>query len=277
MNTFAQHARSYLFVPANRTERFEKALNTEADAVIIDLEDAVPADLKHAARESLSLWLQAHPEHQVMIRINARQSKWFQDDLNLLQFANVMAIVLPKTESAADIHAVTAIRALDIYALIETPRGLAQVREIAAAASVKALMFGSIDFQLEMDMQGGYHELLAFRNEIVLASKLAGIQAPVDGVTVDFKDEALIELETRQAKNLGFGGKLCIHPNQVALVNQTFSPTAEELEWAHRVLHAEAQAAGQAVSLDGKMIDLPVILKAKKLLQQAALNVKQDQ
>ncbi|CAB1221787.1 HpcH/HpaI aldolase/citrate lyase family protein [Acinetobacter bouvetii] len=277
MKPFAQHARSYLFVPANRTERFEKALNTAADAVIIDLEDAVPADLKHAARESLSLWLQAHPEYQVMIRINARQSKWFQDDQNLLQFANVMAIVLPKTESAADIQAVTAIRALDIYALIETPRGLAQVREIAATASVKALMFGSIDFQLEMDMQGGYHELLAFRNEIVLASKLAGIQAPIDGVTVDFKDEALIELETHQAKNLGFGGKLCIHPNQVALVNQTFSPTAEELEWAHRVLHAEAQAAGQAVSLDGKMIDLPVILKAKKLLQQAALNVKQAQ
>ncbi|WP_312159006.1 CoA ester lyase [Acinetobacter sp.] len=269
MNKVNQPFRSYLFVPANRVERFEKALNTSADAVIIDLEDAVPADLKVSARQSLEQWLINHPEHQVMIRINPRQTEWFKDDVKLAHLKNVLAIVLPKTESAADIQQVLNERELDIYPLIETPFGLANVRQIAAAPSVRALMFGSIDFQLEMNMQGGYYELLAFRNEIVLASKLAGIESPVDGVTVDFKDEALIQLETLQAKNLGFSGKLCIHPAQVNIVNQTFSPTLPEIDWANRVLHAVDLAQGQAVSLDGKMIDLPVILKAKKILQHA--------
>ncbi len=120
-------------------------------------------------------------------------------------------------------------------------------------------MFGSIDFQLEMNMQGGYEELLSFRNEFVLASKLAGIEPPIDGVTVDFKDEALIEHETQQAKNLGFTGKLCIHPNQVKIVNKVFSPTEDEINWANKVLKVVDEAKGQAVSLDGKMIDLPII------------------
>ena len=272
MEKVNKSARSYLFVPANRVERFEKALNTSADAVIIDLEDAVPVDLKISARESLKQWLVEHPQHQVMIRVNAKQTEWFQEDIQLAMLSNVIAIVLPKTESVEDIQAVADIRNLDIYPLIETPLGLAHVRQIAAAPSVRALMFGSIDFQLEMDMQGGYHELLSFRNEIVLASKLAGIESPVDGVTVDFKDEAIIQLETQQAKNLGFAGKLCIHPNQVNIVNQTFSPTSQEIEWAHRVFYVVDEAQGQAVSLDGKMIDLPVILKAKKILQQMEYN-----
>jgi citrate lyase subunit beta/citryl-CoA lyase len=123
-----------------------------------------------------------------------------------------------------------------------------------------------------MNMQGAYHELLYFRNEIVLASRLANIEAPVDGVTVDFKDVALIQLETEQAKNLGFAGKLCIHPNQVEIVNQVFSPRTVEIEWATRVLQTVEAAQGQAVSLDGKMIDLPVILKAKRILEQATFS-----
>ena len=270
MNKVNKSARSYLFVPANRTERFEKALGTGADAVIIDLEDAVPPELKVTARQSLQEWLANHPDHQIMIRVNSSQTEWFDDDILLAQYANVSAIVLPKTESIDEIEKVLAIRALDIFPLIETPVGFAKVREIAKANQVRALMFGSIDFQLEMNMQGGYFELLSFRNEIVLASKLAGIDAPVDGVTVDFKNEELVQLETLQAKNLGFAGKLCIHPNQVKIVNDNFSPNADEIDWAQQVLAIVEQAQGQAVSLNGKMIDLPVILKAKKILEQAA-------
>jgi citrate lyase subunit beta / citryl-CoA lyase len=272
MEKIQKSARSYLFVPANRVERFEKALNTQADAIIVDLEDAVPVDFKIPARERLKYWLTDHPQKNVMIRINSKNSEWFADDIQLAKFTNVQAIVLPKTESVADIDAVTAIRAIDTFALIETPLGFANIRQIAQAKSVKALMFGSIDFQLEMNMQGGYEELLSFRNEFVLASKLAGIEPPVDGVTVDFKDEALVEKETLQAKNLGFSGKLCIHPNQVAIVNTTFTPTDIETAWAQRVLDAVNEAQGQAISLDGKMIDLPVILRAQKILKQAGLN-----
>lgn len=272
MEKVQKSARSYLFVPANRVERFEKALSTQADAIIVDLEDAVPVNLKVSARESLKHWLMEHPQKNVMIRINSKTSEWFADDTQLANFRNVQAIVLPKTESAADIAAVTAIREINIFALIETPQGFANIRQIAQAKSVQALMFGAIDFQLEMNMQGGYEELLSFRNEFVLASKLAGIESPVDGVTVDFKDETLVERETLQAKNLGFAGKLCIHPNQVNIVNTAFTPTDAEMEWAQRVLEAVHQAQGQAISLDGKMIDLPVILRAQKILKQAGLN-----
>lgn len=270
MDEVTKSVRSYLFVPANRTERFEKALSTDADAVIIDLEDAVPPELKLSARESLTHWLLDHPNQQVMIRVNSSQTEWFNDDLQLAKYPNVSAIVLPKTESSTEIQAVLKIRSLDIFPLIETPAGFINVRDIAKTANVRALMFGSIDFQLEMNMQGGYYELLSFRNEIVLASKLAGINAPVDGVTVDFKDEVLIALETQQAKNLGFAGKLCIHPNQVGIVNNGFNPTQMEIEWAQQVMNIVDEAQGQAVSFNGKMIDLPVILKAKKILKQVA-------
>ena len=268
MEKVQKSARSYLFVPANRVERYEKALNTKADAIIIDLEDAVPIDLKISARDKLKSWLTDHPQENVMIRINSKSSEWFADDIQLAKFSNVQAIVLPKTESAEDIATVTTIRAVDVFALIETPLGFANIRQIAQAKSVKALMFGSIDFQLEMNMQGGYQELLSFRNEFVLASKLAGIESPVDGVTVDFKDETLVERETLQAKQLGFAGKLCIHPNQVDIVNTAFTPTDAEITWAQRVLTAVHQTQGQAISLDGKMIDLPVILRAQKILKQ---------
>ncbi|WP_257224550.1 MULTISPECIES: CoA ester lyase [unclassified Acinetobacter] len=270
MNKVMKSARSYLFVPANRVERFEKALNTDADAVIIDLEDAVPFDLKQSSRDDLTAWLQDHPELQVMIRVNSSQTEWFLADIELAKFPNVSAIVLPKTESSAEIEAVLKIRNIGIFPLIETPLGFANVRQIACTKHVIALMFGTIDFQLEMNMNGGYLELLSFRNEIVLASQLAKIQAPVDGVTVDFKDEDLIRLETQQAKNLGFAGKLCIHPNQVNLVNQTFNPSSQEITWANQIMQAVEEAKGQAVSLNGKMVDLPVILQAQKIIDRAS-------
>lgn len=268
MEQIKKSARSYLFVPANRIERFEKALNTEADAIILDLEDAVPIELKVPSRHALKEWLIAHPEHQVMIRVNSRNTEWFANDIELAKLDNVCAIILPKTETSQDIEAILAIKHIDTFALVETPLGFANIRQIANTKSVKALMFGSIDFQLEMNMQGGYFELLSFRNEFVLASKLAGIDAPIDGVTVDFKDETLIELETQQAKNLGFAGKLCIHPNQINIVNRTFTPTDAEVEWARKILKTVDEAQGQAVSLEGKMVDLPVILRAEKILKQ---------
>jgi citrate lyase subunit beta / citryl-CoA lyase len=272
MNKNITLSRSYLFVPANRIERFEKALNTAADAIIIDLEDAIPAHLKNVARKNLKQWLLDHPEHKVMIRINPQQTEWFNEDVQLSKLSNVIAIVLPKVETPEDIQAINTIQQIDIFPIIETPLGFSNVRHIASTISVQALMFGTIDFQLEMDMQGSYLELLSFRNEIVLASKLAGISSPIDGVTVDFKNEALLKLETLQAKKLGFTGKLCIHPNQIQIVNEIFTPSTKEIEWAQKVLLAVDNGEGQAVSLDGKMIDLPIILKAKKLLQKYELN-----
>lgn len=264
-----QTPRSFLFVPANRPERYTKALNSGSDAVIIDLEDAIPAEHKLESRALLKQWLLDHPTEKVMIRVNAFQTEWFAEDIQLAQFSNVIAIVLPKAEQLQEFEAIQHIRTIDIYPIIETPYGMAQVKEIAQFPAVRALMFGSIDFQLEMDMSGDFLELMYFRNKIALASKLAGIANPIDGVTADFGNTELVMTETLQAKKLGFQGKLCIHPSQVKIVNQTFNSSPEEIQWAQQVLEAVKAADGQTISLNGKMIDKPIISKAEKILKQA--------
>lgn len=264
-----QTSRSFLFVPANRTERYSKALNSGSDAVIIDLEDAIPTEHKLESRALLKQWLLDHPTEKVMIRVNADQTEWFAEDIQLAQLSNVIALVLPKAEQKQAFEAIQKIRSLDVYPIIETPYGMANVEQIAQFPAVQALMFGSIDFQLEMDMTGDYLELMSFRNRMVLASKLAGIENPIDGVTADFTNTELVRTETLQAKKLGFQGKLCIHPNQVKIVNQTFNPSPEEIQWAQEIIKAVQAADGQTISLNGKMIDKPIILKAEKILKQA--------
>ncbi|EPF71023.1 HpcH/HpaI aldolase/citrate lyase family protein [Acinetobacter rudis] len=263
-----QKIRSMLFVPANRPERYSKALNSGSDAVIIDLEDAVPEADKITARVQLKQWLIAHPEQQVMIRVNADQTPWFTEDILLAQYANVCAIVLAKAEQERAFEAIKSIRNLAIYPIIETPYGMAHVEEIAGFPAVQALIFGSIDFQLEMQMTGDALELMYFRNRMVLASKLAGIAQPIDGVTADFSNLELLSDETIQAKKLGFQGKLCIHPKQVDIVQQVFKPSFAEVQWAKEVLAAVQAAQGQTISLNGKMIDKPIISQAEKILQQ---------
>ena len=262
------HYRSFLFVPANRNERYLKALQSGTDAVIIDLEDAVPIALKVTAREILKQWLIQHPEFKVMIRVNAFDTEWFAADIQLAQFANVSALILPKAERELAFTAIQQVRELAIYPIIETPYGMSSVEKIAHFSGVKALMFGSIDFQLEMDMQGDFLELLYFRNRIVLASKLAGLDSPIDGVTADFSNTDLVKTETLQAKKLGFQAKLCIHPRQVNIVNDAFKATQAEIQWAIEVLDAVQANQGQTISLHGKMIDKPIIAKAEKILSQ---------
>jgi len=263
-----QVTRSFLFVPANRPERYIKALNSGSDAVIIDLEDSIPAEYKLESRALLKQWLLEHPTDKVIIRVNSFQTEWFLEDIQLAQFSNVIAIVLPKAEKIKEFELIQHVRIIDIYPIIETPYGMAHVKEIAQFPSVRALMFGSIDFQLEMDMSGDFLELMYFRNKIALASKLAGIANPIDGVTADFSNLDLVMTETHQAKKLGFQGKLCIHPSQVKPVNQVFNPSPEEIKWAQEVIKAVQVAHGQTISLNGKMIDKPIISKAEKILKQ---------
>ena len=267
----APHAavpRSYLFVPANRPERFDKACAAGADAVIIDLEDAVPAADKDQARSALMAWLR--PEQPVLVRINSAGSDWFAADLALCRRPGVAGIVLPKAERPEDIAALLAAGATSVLALIETAYGFANMAALATADGVRRLLFGSIDFKLELGIDGERDALLFFRSQMVLLSKLAHIQAPVDGVTTSIDDAALVADDTHYARRLGMGGKLCIHPKQVAAVNQAFQPSADDVLWAGRVLAAAAAANGAAVALDGKMVDRPVILKARQIAAEAA-------
>jgi citrate lyase subunit beta/citryl-CoA lyase len=260
--------RAYLFVPANRPERFDKACAAGADAVIVDLEDAVPAADKASARAALAAWLS--PRQPVLVRINAADTEWFRDDLALCARPGVGGIVLPKAEQEASLAALLAAGAAAILPLVESGLGLWNAAALARMPRVQRLVFGSIDYSLDLNIQESHETLLHARSQLVLASRVAGIAAPVDGVTVSFDDPARVHDDALRARALGFGGKLCIHPKQVAPVHQAFAPTAAELAWAECVVAAAEAAQGGAVALDGKMVDRPVILIAQQMLEEAA-------
>jgi citrate lyase subunit beta/citryl-CoA lyase len=262
--------RSLLFVPGSRPERFDKALAAGADAVIIDLEDAVAPVDKPIAREALRTWLR--PEHAIVVRINAADTPWFADDIALCALPGVAAVMLPKAERADTIATLMKAGAKSVLPLIESAAGFAALTALSAAPGVQRLVFGSIDFQLDLGMRDAQEdELLYFRSQIVLASRLAGLVSPIDGVSTAIDHAEALHTDVQRASRLGFGGKLCIHPKQVAGVHRGFAPSAEELAWARRVLAASAAAGGAAIAVDGKMVDKPVLLRAERLVAEAAL------
>ena len=261
--------RSYLFVPANRPERVDKALASGADSVIIDLEDAVAPFAKDSARASLVSWLQSNGEASVVVRINAGNTSWFKDDLSICALPGIAAIMVSKAEGIDVLNEVReAAPGRGLLPLVESAAGYGNLGAIAATAGVTRLAFGSIDFQLDLDIGGEGEELLYFRSHLVLVSRIAGLQAPIDGVTAALDNESLTRSDASRARRLGFGGKLCIHPKQVATVNECFSPNEADAAWARRVVHAADQSAGAAVALDGSMIDKPILQRALAILQR---------
>lgn len=266
-------AKTFLFVPANRPERFAKALASGADAVIIDLEDAVAPDDKGSARQEL---VQAWPgisgpdRHRVLIRINARGTDWQTGDLTALAALGITGAMVPKAETADELAVVAAALGPGcvLVPLVESAAGLVAVQALARAPQVLRLAFGHLDYQVDLGMacDGDELALIPARHAIVLASRVAGLASPLDGVTQNTGDAAVARADAQRARRAGFGGKLCIHPAQVAPVRSAFVPGADELAWAHRVLTAAASAGGGAVSLDGRMVDAPVIALARRVL-----------
>ncbi|SMP57830.1 HpcH/HpaI aldolase/citrate lyase family protein [Noviherbaspirillum suwonense] len=258
--------RTYLFVPGNRPERYAKALAAGADAVIIDLEDAVAPAEKTAARDALRAWLS--PAHPVLVRINSADTAWFEDDLALAGLPGVAGVVLPKAEQAGDVARLVAQGAPAVLPLIESALGFHNALDLARQPGVERLLFGSIDFSVDLGLTEGVEELQYFRSQLVLVSRLAGIQPPVDGVTTTLDDAGRLADDTRRARRYGFGGKLCIHPRQVAPVNAAFAPSEAEAAWALRVLQAVENTDGAAVAVDGKMVDRPVVLQAQAIIEE---------
>lgn len=267
-------ARSYLFVPADRPERFDKALASAADRVVIDLEDAVAPANKALARAALHERLarvSADERRRIVVRINDEQTAYFDDDLVLLQHAQVAEVMLPKCErpnSVARLRAACPETA--VLALIESARGVLAAPTLAATPGVQRLVFGTVDFALEMDLSGDPVGFDFASAQLALASRAAGIASPVAGVTTAIDDEALVLAELARARAHGFSAKLCIHPRQVAMVHAALAPTAAEIDWARRVIVASAAANGAALRLDGRMVDKPVLLRAQAVLARAA-------
>ncbi|MFD0859049.1 HpcH/HpaI aldolase/citrate lyase family protein [Roseovarius aquimarinus] len=253
-----------LFVPADRPERIAKAAAAGADAVIVDLEDAVAPDARGAAREGLDAAMSgiAAP---LVLRINAAGTPWHASDLMAAARLPLAAVMLAKAETGESCAQVARATGKPVIALVETARGIADLAGIAAASSRMA--FGSIDYAADLGMGHTRQSLLAARAALVLAARLADQPAPLDGVTTATRDAALVEEECRHATEMGMGGKLLIHPAQIAPARRGFAPTEDEARWARRVL--EAAGDGAAVQMDGAMIDAPVIARARRILARS--------
>jgi citrate lyase subunit beta/citryl-CoA lyase len=261
-------AASYLFVPALRLDRVEKARAGAAHEVIVDLEDAIAAGDKDAARRAVAEIPAGRPVH---VRVNGRGTPHHEDDLRAVAAAAsasaVSAVVVPKVESADDLAGAAAAVPphVAVIALVETARGIVAADAIAAAGPAR-LLFGSFDYVADIGARPGPEVLAYPRSRLVVASRAAGLPAPVDGPTLATGDDDLLRVEAQAARVLGMGGKLCIHPAQLAVVHEVFGASEDELAWARNVLAAAADHGGGVFTLDGSMVDEPVLARARRLL-----------
>ena len=266
---------AFLFVPGTRPDRFIKALDSGADGIVIDLEDAVAQEDKQKARDAIrAAWptFSAEQKKRLIIRANSPGSQFYSADLILVQEINAACLLIPKSESLDQINGAAQILPnTAIIPMIETAIGLEHLNEIANSEQVLRLALGNIDLQADLGMvcDPQETELQTARFQIVLASRLAQIAPPVDGVTPSTEDIERIIDDAERAKRMGFGGKLCIHPKQVAIVKDAFMPSSEEISWAKRVIEADKASKGAAVKLDGRMIDRPVVLLAQRTVARA--------
>jgi len=260
-----EDAVTWLFVPGTRADRFDRAAAAGADEVVLDLEDAVPAAAKDEARQSVASWLGGPGEGWV--RINGLETDTWEHDLAAVGGQpGLRGLVVPKAEDAARLAAwrEQLPAAVGLVALVETARGIDSATTMASSGAVDRLAFGSVDFALDVGADETDDSLLYARSRLVVASRVGGLPAPLDGVTVSTTDDAVTRAAAARARQLGFGGKLCIHPRQVGPVAEGFRPTVAQLDWAVRVLEA-AEGGPDPFTLDGEMIDRPVVARARSI------------
>lgn len=279
--------RSFLFAPGNHPRRVEKALTLDADATILDLEDACPIAEKVATRKVVVAAYQSPRRGLGYVRVNAVSTEWGYGDLVAVVQKGVDGIILPKLETVDELRAVDWVignlererglpaGGIDLIPIIETAKGMANLRDIASAGSrIRRISFGAGDFTLDLGINWtrAEGELLPYRTECVLASRVGGLEAPLDTVWVDIKDAEGFRASCEHVKGLGFQGKLCIYPDQIPVVNAVFAPTEAEVVWSRKVVaaFAEAEKAGSAsIQLEGKFIDYPIVYRAQRIIEMA--------
>jgi citrate lyase subunit beta/citryl-CoA lyase len=262
-----REARSLLFVPGDRPDRFGKAAAAGAHEIIIDLEDAVSPANKRVAREALVEWLKA-PGRFASVRVNAAQTPWFRDDLDAVRQLSSATVMLAKADIESLSQVAAALPGCRLIALLETVKGYMELRQMVTVPGLSRIAFGSIDFGVDAGISDQDDAMTPIRTQIVLESRYAQLQAPVDGVSVNFKDEDQMRREASRSRQLGFGGKLCIHPRQVVAVNSAFTPDAEQVDWAQRVIAAFEASQGGATTVDGKMVDKPLVVQARQIMAE---------
>lgn len=280
--------RSFLFCPGNHPRKVAKVFESGADAVILDLEDAVAISEKAATRGPVVEALQGARRCRGYVRINALDTGFAFGDIEAVVAAGVDGIILPKVESATDMAKVdwlmTELEAkrglpvggIDLMPIVETGRGVARTREICAAGGrLKRVSFGAGDYTRDMGMDWTRDEIECdpARAEIVLASRIAGLEPPVDTVWADLTDAEGLAASAEKVRKMGFQGKFCIHPGQIQIVHGVFTPSAEAVAWARRVVEAfeKAEAEGSAsIQIDGQFVDYPIVARARRVLTLAA-------
>lgn len=269
---------TYLFVPGSRPERFEKALNSGADRVIIDLEDAVGVEEKHEARENVVRALKAGLPRPVLIRVNPLDSAFFDDDIDELRSlseAGVQSfggVVFPKAESPIALGHVCASLAsgLELVAMIESALGLKLVDDIIRLPKITKLALGAVDLSVDLDAQAPSPVIDYAYAKLVIASRLANKLPPVGSPPLSIDDLDSVEKEARRLRSMGVAGQLCIHPAQIAPLHAGFLPTPDEVEWAQHVM----ASIGASVQVDGQMVDKPVRDKAERILARAERQIR---
>ncbi|MEO9323508.1 aldolase/citrate lyase family protein [Nocardioides sp. C4-1] len=256
--------RTALFVPGDRPDRFDTALASGADLVVVDLEDAVDPGRRATAREHVAALLGRAPTAPVAVRVNAAGTPDHPLDADLVR-AHRCAVLLAKADDAA---AAEALVPCPVVALVETARGVLAAPAVAASCAVTRLALGHLDLAAELGVDPDDRTAMtAARSALVLASAAAGLAPPIDGVTVDVTDDARLTDDVRHARSLGLGGKLCIHPRQVTLAAAALAPSPDDVAWARRVVAAADTRGTDAVTvLDGRMVDRPVVERARRIL-----------
>jgi citrate lyase subunit beta/citryl-CoA lyase len=259
-----------LFCPGDRPERFDKAVKL-ADAVILDLEDAVGPDNKPTARLNVVDALHRLDHDKVIVRVNAPSTPWHEDDMRALDALPDVVIMLPMAESPA---AVEALRPHPVIALCETARGVLAAPDTAAARNCSGMMWGSEDLVADLHGRsgraphGGYWPATeAARTRVLYAARAAGIP-PIDSVLTDIADLGTLTADSIAAAAYGFAAKACIHPKQIDVVRAAFQPSEEEVRWARNVLTAASQNNG-VFTFEGRMVDEPVLAHAREVLRQS--------
>ncbi|MCG8543215.1 MAG: CoA ester lyase [Alphaproteobacteria bacterium] len=277
--------RTFLFAPGNHARKVEKVFGCGADHIILDLEDAVANAEKVATRALIVEALKKPRRSGGYVRVNSYETEYCYGDAAAIVGPWLDGIIFPMVESREQIVAFDwligglerehglPVGGIDIIPIIETGKGVAAAREIAAAGTrVKRMAFGAGDYTLDMNMEWSLaeSELEHVRAEMVLASRVADIEPPIDTVWVHIKDLENLEKSARRVKQLGFQGKMCIYPPQVEVVNQVFTPSDEEVAFARRVIEAFEQAereGSSSIQLDGYFIDYPIVYKAQRTLE----------
>jgi citrate lyase beta subunit len=258
------HARSLLFAPGGDERKLTSALASDADLVIADLEDAMAPAEKRAAREVVARLVPP------VVRVNGADTEWFADDLALVSGLELEAVVLPK--ATPDAVAELGAEGPPVIAIVETAQGLRLAYETASAPRVAALVLGAVDLGAELGLEPRADglEILHARSRVVVDSAAAGVRPPFDIVHLEIEDDSGLEEQAAFARSLGFRGKVCIHPRQVPIVNRVFLPSEREVAWARRVVDEFEATSEGVLSLNGEMIDLPVVERARRILREGS-------